>query len=343
MNRVFKFLFYENNKVSYLKLIRNFLLLYICAYYYFEIISSLFSEPDRGIFFKPDEIGIILILIPPMLFWGIVTFLILLVPQKIAYFLFVIVLITVYPAVHNCINPICYLNPIYYPFVFLSFVFLFKNSKYFNHIFIIFLLLPSAVIITDDIIGRRKIANFYTLCEQQTPKAEYTPIYLSEDYFHETLIGDRKKSEPNIIEGNRQWNKDKQSYVITECEEKWLKENKPQNYKKIIIYLINQCAQNEVQNCLSQQNIVLCQNIKLFDDHAILTINQIHSDQTMTPVAKLYSISTRWQDNWISSKTIRAKYYCKYNSRIKPISSYDFKKNELLFENYIKPNLSQQL
>ena len=140
MNRVFKFLFYENNKVSYLKLIRNFLLLYICTYYYFEIISSLFSEPDRGIFFKPDEIGIILILIPPMLFWGIVTFLILLVPQKIAYFLFVIVLITVYPAVHNCINPICYLNPIYYPFVFLSFVFLFKNSKYFNHIFIIFLI-----------------------------------------------------------------------------------------------------------------------------------------------------------------------------------------------------------
>ncbi|MDO5386426.1 MAG: hypothetical protein Q4F75_04050 [Pseudomonadota bacterium] len=337
MNKVIKFLFYENNKISYLKLIRNFLLLYICTYYFFEIICPLFTDFDRGFFSGL----LVFIALPTTLFLLSITFLITILPRKISYLLFFTILLIVYFIAPICLNPICYLNPIWYPFVFLSFIFLFKNNKHFNHIFIIFILLPTAIIITDDIIGRRKIANFYTVCEQQTPKAEYTPIYLSEDYFHETLTEDRKKSEPNIIEGNRQWNKDKQSFFITECEEKWLRENKPQNYKKII-YFISQCAQNEVQNCLSQQNIVLCQDTKYFDDHSILTINQIHNDQTMTPVAKLYSISTRWQDNWISSNTIRAKYYCKYNGRIKPISSYDFKKNELLFENYIKPNLSQQ-
>lgn len=317
---ILSFLFLKKDKrIDWIKVIRNVLLFYIGIYY----IDFFYLSNDTSRMWMDTGDGGMVVL-GYIVICYISAFFILclrLFKNKIFWLLQIFCLAALFffyrLVISFCITPICLLNPLFFiPLVWGIFLF-FKGGKYSNQTFIIFVLIPSAVIITDDIIGRIKIAHFYDTCIQETPKAEYHPIYLPKEYFHKETVNGNTVWKPNIVE----------------C--RWGSNENPQNYNKGI-YRFFSCdsilSEESTAKYLEKDFIVLCTE----EQANKLWINRLNKDLTTTNLARLYSLKTTWQNNWLSVDLKRATYYCYYNNKSYLSWDYNFSDQEASYDNYIK-------
>lgn len=171
MNKVKQFLFYKDGEFSWWKSVQNILLVYVVPYV-IGLYYDLFYNPSvtRISFdFQGSAIGIIL---ASILCYGLIIIICILstfcfksTTLKILIKLFnltsFVVILFCYGLIANiCGNPICFLNPFVFPAVVLAFILIFNRTKYFTPFFIILFLIPTSIIITDDIIQRIKISDF---------------------------------------------------------------------------------------------------------------------------------------------------------------------------------------
>lgn len=171
MNKVKQFLFYKDGEFSWWKSVQNILLVYVVPYI-IGLYYDLFYNPSvtRISFdFQGSAIGIIL---ASILCYGLIIIICILstfcfksTTLKILIKLFnltsFVVILFCYGLIANiCGNPICFLNPFVFPAVVLAFILIFNRTKYFSLFFVILFLIPTSIIITDDIIQRIKISDF---------------------------------------------------------------------------------------------------------------------------------------------------------------------------------------
>ncbi|MFV0626366.1 MAG: hypothetical protein ACK5N8_03330 [Alphaproteobacteria bacterium] len=113
-------------------------------------------------------------------------FISLLIPQSICYYLLI------FTSRGDGISYI--MLPHYWAPLFITFLFLVYDIKYKLIYILLFFAIPIGAIAREKIITD----NFIATCESKTPKAEYNPIYLPDEFFHEEIIDGKRILEPNI-------------------------------------------------------------------------------------------------------------------------------------------------
>lgn len=325
---ILNFLFLKpDGNIDWIKSIRNILLLFIILYY---IDFFYLSNDTSRMWMDTGDGG--MVVFGYIIICYISAFFILclrLFKNKIFWLLQIFCLAALFffyrLVILFCITPFCLLNPLsFIPLVWGIFLF-FKGSKYFNLIFTILILIPSTIIITDDIVGRIKISHFYNTCKEETPKAEYNPIYLPKEYFHQENINGNTVWKPNIVE----------------C--KWGNDENPQKYSKGI-YVGLGCFESNykyTKTYLENDFIVICHKYVFNNDSTNFVLNQVQKDGTLKQIVRTYSLKTTWQYNWLSDNLKRAVYSCSYGlDKLVPIpqasEEKNFQDNELFYDNYIK-------
>lgn len=231
------------------------------------------------------------------------------------------------------------IHPVYILPLLITFIFINRKSKNFSRNLVFFLFIPFSLIAFDNIVT----LGFQITCPFTTPKAEYSPIYLSRQYFHEENINGKRILIPNIIEINGSKHYDTAKFLETD---------------RNIVLFRNGCNLTKYKKQLMEKgNIVLCteNNVrtkrykstqsKLGKKIALsdITIKKLDISGTYTQIAKFYYImNTR---NYFELYFLYTdSNYCKYNNiflsdeYFKHTSNYweRIRKNDLSYDNYIK-------
>lgn len=235
MNKIKQYFFYKDGEFSWWKSIQNILLIYVVLYL-IGLYYDLFYNPSvtRISFdFRGCAIGIIL---ASILCYTLIIIICILSTfcfkntiLKILIRLFnlasfVVILFCYGFIVDICGNPICFLNPFVFPAVAWAFILIFKKSKYFTPFFTILFLIPASIIITDDIIQRIKINNFYSTCKQMEQKEEYKPLFLRSEFFSEKNKDGKPILIPNVMQ--RKWPLSSEEYKSNIQDIGWCSQNK---------------------------------------------------------------------------------------------------------------------
>lgn len=137
----------ENNNLDWIKVVRNALLIYL-TYFYINIWDKFWtvkqsdSSSGGGIF----ESLLIYINILFVLFIIFFAFFKNKYIRILSVILFAIMVILYFRVTPTCWIPLCYFNPYMYFPIPIAFFFVFKNVKYFNLLFVLLILIPSAIV-----------------------------------------------------------------------------------------------------------------------------------------------------------------------------------------------------
>lgn len=324
MNKIKQYFFYKNGEFSWWRSIQNILLIYVVSYL-IGLYYDLFYNPSvTRIFLGCLDCGL------PVLGMGILCYILAFVIsilnlfydyfekrflkrgiKLIEFAVFVTILYFYRRIISECGNPICFLHPLFFPAVVWAFVLIFKRSKYFTPFFIILFLIPASIIITDDIIQRIKINNFYSTCKQMEQKEEYNPIFLRSEFFSEKNKNGKKTLIPNVTQGK--WPLFSAEYASNVQDIGWCSQDK--NFK--IISAINDGA------------VIICKE----SDGNKITVKQILKNNRINDIAQISSLKVFWSYSWLSHllNLTHVAYVCDY-----PNSKY-WNSNVVPYENYIKP------
>lgn len=322
MNKIKQYFFYKDGEFSWWKSIQNILLIYVVSYLIWLYYNSFYNSSVTRISFdfRGSAIGIIL---ASILCYTLIIIICILSTfcfkntiLKILIRLFnlasfVVILFCYGFIVDICGNPICFLNPFVFPAVAWAFILIFKKSKYFTPFFTILFLIPASIIITDDIIQRIKINNFYSTCKQMEQKEEYKPLFLRSEFFSEKNKDGKQILIPNVMQ--RKWPLSSEEY-------------------KSNIQDIGWCSQNKSFALISAINggaVIIC---KESDGNKII-VKQILKNNRTNNIAQISSLKVFWSYNWLSRllDLTHVAYVCDY-----PNSKY-WNPNVVSYENYIKP------
>lgn len=131
----------------------------------------------------------------------------------------------------------------------LSFIFLTYRTKFFNIYLILFFSIPISLTIRDRIIT----TNFLETCDAETPKAEFNPIYLPDEFFHEEVVNGETKLVPNVVVTS----------IVYDSEI----EREKQEFKENYIYIYNNCGYFDykdrttiVRSLIKEGYIILCKD-----------------------------------------------------------------------------------
>lgn len=324
MNKIKQYFFYKNGEFSWWKSIQNILLIYVVSYL-IGLYYDLFYNPSvTRISFDCLDCGLSVFLMGILCY--ILAFVISILNLFYAYFekrflkrgvkliefaVFVTILYFYRRIISECGNPICFLHLFSFPAVVWAFILIFKKSKYFTPFFIILFLIPASIIITDDIIQRIKINNFYSICKQMEPKEEYKPLFFRSEFFSEKNKDGKQILIPNVIQGK--WPLSSEKYARNIQDIGWCSQDK--NFK--IISAINNGA------------VIIC---KESNGNKII-VKQILKNNKTKDIAQISSLKAFWSYSWLSHllNLTHVAYVCDY-----PSSKY-WNPNVVPYENYIKP------
>lgn len=324
MNKIKQYFFYKDGEFSWWKSIENILLIYIVPYL-IEFYYDLFYNPSvTRISSDCLDCGL------PVFFMGILCYILAFVISILnlfyAYFekrflkrlvkliefaVFITILYFYRRTISDCGNPICFLYPFSFPAVVWAFILIFKKSKYFTPSFIILFLIPTGIIITDDLVQRKKINNFYSTCKQMEQKEKYNPLFLKSDFFSEENKDGKQTLIPNVMQ--RKWPLSSEKYAKNIQDIGWCSQNK----SFAIISAINDGA------------VIIC---KESNGNKII-VKQILKNNRTNDIAQISSLKVFWSYSWLSHllNLTHVAYVCDY-----PNSKY-WNPNVVPYENYIKP------
>lgn len=225
----------------------------------------------------------------------------------------------------SCKSTLCLLNPFNFLPALVVFWFLIKGTKHKKTYVLLFFAFPMLIIANDYL----QTWYFLATCEAKTPKAEYNPIYLPDEFFHEEIIDGETKLVPNIRDSteinnfnNIESNKFSSGYIYIY----WVcsvfenrKPSKPESIDKLSM---------TTRGLIKNNNIILCKDYRNGNN----VYEQVLSMKKRKTLAKLYSIKKhtgfeRFPGTWV---------YCKYSKNDKNEPG-NLKKSDLNYINYIKP------
>lgn len=324
MNKIKQYFFYKDGEFSWWKSIQNILLIYVVSYLIWLYYNSFYNSSVTRISMDCLDCGL------PVFGMGILCYILAFTistlnlfhayfekrflkkaVKLIEYIIFIAILVFYKWIINECGNPICFLNPFVFPAVVWAFVLIFKEIKHFTPFFIILFLIPASIIITDDIIQRIKINNFYSTCKQMEQKEEYKPLFLRSEFFSEKNKDGKQILIPNVMQ--RKWPLSSEEY-------------------KSNIQDIGWCSQNKSFALISAINggaVIIC---KESDGNKII-VKQILKNNRTNNIAQISSLKVFWSYNWLSRllDLTHVAYVCDY-----PNSKY-WNPNVVSYENYIKP------
>lgn len=324
MNKIKQYFFYKDGEFSWWKSIQNILLIYVVSYL-IGLYYDLFYNPlVRRISFDCLDCGLPVFLMGILCY--ILAFVISILNLFYAYFekrflkrvvkliefaVFVTILYFYRRIISECGNPICFLHPFSFPAVVWAFILIFKKSKYFTPFFIILFLIPASIIITDDIIQRIKINNFYSTCKQIKQQEIYSPLLLPLNYFSENNKDGKQTFIPNVIQG--QWPLSSEKYKNNIQDIGWCSQDK----SFVIISAINNGA------------VILCKE----SQGNKIVVKQILEDNKTKDIAQISSLNVFWSYSRLAHllNLTHIAYVCNYPNR-----KY-WNPNVVPYENYIKP------
>jgi hypothetical protein len=227
--------------------------------------------------------------------------------------------------VSGLLNPFLLLPPL------ITFIFINKNAQNFSRNLVMFLFIPFFIVGIDKIIT----LGFQLTCPYTTPKAEYNPIYLPLNFFHEKTVNGVSTLAPNITE-------------ITGYN-RYDKSNMLNSGGKILLY--HKCAWTEYKDKLIKTgNIILCvkdnrnYNSELTNNIVMsnIKIKRLNEDKTYNTIATLYYMRlTRIYIKWYLLYPKGG--YCRYDNKFSPVGSTykdywrKLREDESSYNNYIIP------
>lgn len=207
LKKIYSFLFLaKNNSLDWIKILIN-ISLPINIIYYLEIIYDISQIKNRGLFLRlvrGEGIEYLGYLILCCIIAFIIFILSIISRSRIIFYINLLLFLPIvflYRLITEfCETPICYLNPLWYFSLFFSFIIVFHKFRYFKELFLFLIILPSSIIIIDDIYGRLEVNKFYKTCHHNFGTIQYNPIHLSKEYFEQSS---NNNNRPYIYECRR--------------------------------------------------------------------------------------------------------------------------------------------